>query len=151
MAKKRVSFGISSDPDTVEGRLLDYLRNNKMLNLRDSVIRALKAYYLPWAYEKQVSPEEAKVLARTAIDELEFRIFQIRRHFLAGEPYGPKLGEMLHPSHGARNEVAMPSTRNGSAVKNSAQPSPATALPDPTSVPEMLERTDIDPDLLDDF
>ncbi|NEQ55011.1 MAG: hypothetical protein F6K11_33630, partial [Leptolyngbya sp. SIO3F4] len=72
---------------------MNHLRDNKMVNMRESVIRALKAYYLPWAYEDDVSKEEAQVLARNAIDELEFRIFQIRRHFLAGEAYGPKLSE----------------------------------------------------------
>ena len=109
-ARKRVSFSISSDPDTVEGRIVNHLRDNKLVNMRESVIRALKAYYLPWAYEDEVSKQEAQVLARNAIDELEFRIFQIRRHFLAGEAYGPKLSESLG---GGETSAANSGSTNG--------------------------------------
>ena len=151
MARKRVSFSISSDPDTVEGRLVDYLRNSKMLNLREAVIRALKAYYLPWVYEDEVSKEEVKVLARNTIDELEFRIFQIRRHFLAGEPYGPKLGTALGVEEASvrSNGQAAPSTETVLSQVGQAQ-ADATQL-QPVSLPQMLDDADIDPDVLDDF
>ncbi|MEO0395535.1 MAG: hypothetical protein AAF243_06040 [Cyanobacteria bacterium P01_A01_bin.137] len=150
--RKRISFSISSDPDTVEGRVIDHLRNNKMVNMRESVIRALKAYYLPWAYEDDVSKEEAQVLARNAIDELEFRIFQIRRHFLAGEAYGPRLSESLAGNPVAHNggvppvpDVAgQPGPNKTTTRTNPLETSPA-------SLPEMLDDADIDPDVLDDF
>lgn len=156
--RKRVSFSISSDPDTVEGRIVNHLRDNKMVNMRESVIRALKAYYLPWAYEDEVSKDEAQVLARNAIDELEFRIFQIRRHFLAGEAYGPKLSESLgggstttnngHTSNG--NLTNGHGTNGHSALFEQLTP-PKTVEPNPTSLTDMLEDDDIDPDVLDDF
>ncbi len=164
-ARKRVSFSISSDPGTVEGRIIDYLRDNKMVNMRESVIRALKAYYLPWAYEDDVSKEEAQVLARNAIDELEFRIFQIRRHFLAGEPYGPKLSESLGGSH-ATNGHAANGNSNGNGHSTNGHDTNAhaslsqnmifeniapSADTNPTSLSDMLEDEDIDPDVLDDF
>ena len=150
--RKRISFSISSDPDTVEGRVIDHLRNIKMVNMRESVIRALKAYYLPWAYEKDVSKEAAQVLARNAIDELEFRIFQIRRHFLAGEAYGPRLSESLAGSN--------PAVHNGGTPPGPdavGQPGPKTTTrtnpleASPASIPELQEDADIDPDVLDDF
>ncbi len=160
-ARKRVSFSISSDPDTVEGRMIDYLRDNKMVNMRESVIRALKAYYLPWAYEDDVSKEEAQVLARNAIDELEFRIFQIRRHFLAGEAYGPKLSESLGGSGATNGHAANGHTANGHGTNGHASLSqdvmfekitpPKPVEPNPTSLSDMLEDEDIDPDVLDDF
>ena len=162
--RKRVSFSISSDPDTVEGRIVNHLRDNKMVNMRESVVRALKAYYLPWAYEDEVSKEEAQVLARNAIDELEFRIFQIRRHFLAGEAYGPKLSESLggsstadinngHSSNGQTNgHTNGHSAPAHEAVFEQLKP-PRPAAPDinPTSLSDILEDEDIDPDVLDDF
>ena len=154
--RKRISFSISSDPDTVEGRVIDHLRNNKMVNMRESVIRALKAYYLPWAYEEDVSKEEAQVLARNAIDELEFRIFQIRRHFLAGEAYGPRLSESLAGSNPAVHNGGTPPVPD--AVGQPGQPGPKTTTTrtnpleaSPASIPELLDDADIDPDVLDDF
>ncbi|MGD1953228.1 MAG: hypothetical protein ACFB14_26820 [Leptolyngbyaceae cyanobacterium] len=160
--RKRVSFSISSDPDTVEGRIVNHLRDNKMVNMRESVVRALKAHYLPWAYEDEVSKEEAQVLARNAIDELEFRIFQIRRHFLAGEAYGPKLSESLGGSSTANATNGRSGHSNGHANGQSAPsheaifekltpPRPAVPDSNPTSLSDILEDEDIDPDVLDDF
>ncbi|ESA36011.1 hypothetical protein N836_09320 [Leptolyngbya sp. Heron Island J] len=157
--RKRVSFSISSDPDTIEGRIIDYLRDNKLVNMRESVIRALKAYYLPWAYEDTVSKEEAQVLARNAIDELEFRIFQIRRHFLAGEPYGPKLSESLGGSSATNGHGATGTNGHGGNGHSSLSQSmmfekiipPKPVDTNPTSLSDMLEDEDIDPDVLDDF
>ncbi len=156
-ARKRVSFSISSDPDTVEGRIVNHLRDNKMVNMRESVVRALKAYYLPWAYEDDVSREEAQVLARNAIDELEFRIFQIRRHFLAGEAYGPKLSESLG-GNGATNGHSSNGHNGHSAITHEAVlekiTPPTRANPtdsNPASLSDILEDEDIDPDVLDDF
>lgn len=153
-ARKRVSFSISSDPDTVEGHIVNHLRDNKMVNMRESVIRALKAYYLPWAYEDEVTNEEAQILARNAIDELEFRIFQIRRHFLAGEAYGPKLSESL--GSGGASAVNNGSLSHGSlALSQDAVLQKITPLkpiePNPASISDILEAKDIDPDVLDDF
>ncbi|MFG6096444.1 hypothetical protein D0962_06500 [Leptolyngbyaceae cyanobacterium CCMR0082] len=155
-SRKRVSFSISSDPDTVEGRIVNHLRDNKMVNMRESVIRALKAYYLPWAYEDEVSKEEAQVLARNAIDELEFRIFQIRRHFLAGEAYGPKLSEALGGSPPPVASNGSSSNGNGSLAPNSiiekiTPPKPKPGDANPSSLTDILEDEDIDPDVLDDF
>ncbi|MEM7794079.1 MAG: hypothetical protein AAF579_06440 [Cyanobacteria bacterium P01_C01_bin.118] len=160
-ARKRVSFSISSDPDTIEGRIVNHLRDNKMVNMREAVIRALKAYYLPWAYEDEVSKEEAQVLARNAIDELEFRIFQIRRHFLAGEAYGPKLSESLG---GSPAPISNGNGANGNGHSSNGNTSHEMVLekltpppkrnpiePNPTSLTDMLEDEDIDPDVLDDF
>ncbi|MEM6255936.1 MAG: hypothetical protein AAF821_23745 [Cyanobacteria bacterium P01_D01_bin.156] len=151
-ARKRVSFSISSDPDTVEGRIVEHLRNNKMVNMRESVVRALKAYYLPWAYEDDVSKEEAQVLARGAIDELEFRIFQIRRHFLSGEAYGPKLSESLGgntPSTGKETNGHGPLSAD--TVIKKVTPPPRTIDANPASIADILDDEDIDPDVLDDF
>lgn len=160
-ARKRISFSISSDPDTIEGRIVNHLRDNKMVNMRESVIRALKAYYLPWAYEDEVSKEEAQVLARNAIDELEFRIFQIRRHFLAGEAYGPKLSESLggspapvasngHSSNGHVSNGNSPISHEA-VLEKITPPRPSTTDTNPASISDILEDEDIDPDVLDDF
>ncbi|MBT9317966.1 hypothetical protein [Leptothoe spongobia] len=158
--RKRVSFSISSDPDTVEGRIVNHLRDNKMVNMRESVIRALKAYYLPWAYEDEVSKEDAQVLARNAIDELEFRIFQIRRHFLAGEAYGPKLSESLGGSAIAtnNNHASNGHSANGNSpisheavLEKITPPRPNSIDANPASISDILEDEDIDPDVLDDF
>lgn len=164
-ARKRVSFSISSDPNTVEGRIVNHLRDNKMVNMRESVVRALKAYYLPWAYEDDVSKEEAQVLARGAIDELEFRIFQIRRHFLSGEAYGPKLSESLGGSASVSTSIETnntAATENGHGSNNTAELSHETGLKKvtspkasldthPASISDILDQDDIDPDVLDDF
>lgn len=141
MSRKRISIRFEAEAHTVEGRLLTYLKDHKLLNYRDAIIRATKAYYMPWVYEGELSEEELRSLAQGAIEEMEFRIFQIRKHFL---------GEGSE----ALDHAAVPTSPAPEAIA----PPPAPARPEPTpppvkslSVKDVIEQVDVDPSVLDDF
>ena len=53
---------------------------------RQALLRALKAFYLPWTLEEaQLNESERQAMAKTAIQELQYRIFQIQQRFLPEE------------------------------------------------------------------
>jgi hypothetical protein len=134
--RRRISIRFEAEAHTVDGQLLDYLKEHRLLNVRDAIIRAAKAYYLPWVYEGDLPPEELRSLAQGAIEELEFRIFQIRKHFLeTGQPL---------PEHRPLTPV-------------DTTPVPPPPPPDPTtplrslSLQDVIDHSRVDPSVLDDF
>ena len=140
VARKRISIRFEAEAHTVEGRLLDYLKEHKLLNYRDAIVRATKAYYVPWVYEGELSEEELRSLAQGAIEELEFRIFQIRKHFL-GEGSEP-LDMRTLPSPAERS-----SPRSDIARETPADHAPVK----PLSLKDVIDHTNVDPSVLDDF
>lgn len=126
---RRVSLRIEAAPKSIEAKLLNHIKDDPIAPSRAVTLRALKAFYLPWALEGEVTDAELKNLAQSAIEELQFRIFQIRQRYLA---------------------------EDGSGYKPVPTPSPsvngATAYPPPASnvlIEDM--RQSIDPSGLDDF
>ncbi len=142
VARKRISIRFEAEAHTVEGRLLDYLKEHKLLNYRDAIVRATKAYYVPWVYEGELSEEELRSLAQGAIEELEFRIFQIRKHFL-GEGSEPLDMRTLPPSPAERS-----SSRSDISRETPADHAPASR---PLSLKDVIDHTNVDPSVLDDF
>ena len=72
-----------AEADSIEGKLFRYVNNDPSLMPRQALLRALKAFYLPWVLEFNESERQA--IAKTAIQELQYRIFQIQQRFLPGE------------------------------------------------------------------
>lgn len=71
--------------DSTEGKLFRYVNTDPNLIPREAVLRALKAFYLPWVLESQARDSELRAIAKTSIQELQYRIFQIQQWFLPGE------------------------------------------------------------------
>ncbi|MDX2244952.1 MAG: hypothetical protein NW224_30115 [Leptolyngbyaceae cyanobacterium bins.302] len=71
--------------DSIEGKLFHYLNYDPNLVPREAVLRALKAFYLPWMMESQGNELELQAIAKTSIQELQYRIFQIQQRFLPAE------------------------------------------------------------------
>lgn len=69
----------------MEGKLFRYVNTDPNLIPREAVLRALKAFYLPWVLESQAGDSELQAIAKTSIQELQYRIFQIQQRFLPGE------------------------------------------------------------------
>lgn len=126
---RRVSLRVEAAPGSVEAKLLNYVKEDPITPSRAVTLRALKAFYLPWALEGEVSEADLKNLAQSAIEELQFRMFQIRQRYLTDE--GPAY----------RATPAPRSATNGSNVPPSPQPD--------VSLSEL--RQSINPDSLDDF
>ena len=132
--RERISVRLEAEVDSLEGRLLSYLKSDPILPPRDALLRALRAFYMPWAMEKQLGEAELHNLARTAVEELQFRIFQIQQRYLLTDSPA-----YIIPS--ARRSAVAP-------VNNSAIPSQANGQP-PQTISEM--RQQINPAELDDF
>lgn len=128
---RRVSLRIEAAPGSVEAKLLAHVKEDPITPSRAVTLRALKAFYLPWALEGEVTDADLKNLAQSAIEELQFRIFQIRQRYLTDEA-----ASGYKPSSAPR-----PSTNGAKAYP----PPPASDV----SISDM--RQSIDPDSLDDF
>ena len=74
-----------AEADSIEGKLFHYVNNDPSLMPRQALLRALKAFYLPWTLEAQLNESEQQAIAKTAIQELQYRIFQIQQRFLPEE------------------------------------------------------------------
>jgi hypothetical protein len=144
VARKRISIRFEAEAHTVEGRLLSYLKDHKLLNYRDAIIRATKAYYMPWVYEGELSEEELRSLAQGAIEEMEFRIFQMRKHFL-GE--GESLDHAAIPTAAAEPPTAPPRPAPAASNHTATPATPTQSL----SVKDVIDNTNVDPSVLDDF
>ncbi len=146
MARERVSFRFEAEAHTVEGQLLAYLRNHKLINHREALLRALKAYYLPWVYEDEMSEDEVRSLAESAIEDLEFRIFQIRKHFFGDAAPATSAATTSAPetaqSNGQEPQKVSPTTSSTDTESASS----AAKL----SVQDVI-NSNVDPAVLDDF
>lgn len=84
---KRVEVRLQPVLSTPEGVTLSYLLNNPVLNQQEAVMRAVRAFYTPYAYRsKGLSQQELAELFRRAIAELEFWKFQLCQDFAFAEP-----------------------------------------------------------------
>lgn len=80
-------FRMQTQTSTSEGVLLDYIRNgyHPSFSAKEMVVRALKAYWLPFAYRDHqdvlVIPAMQKRLAREAISSLKQQIRDLEQSF----------------------------------------------------------------------
>ncbi|MEM8639206.1 MAG: hypothetical protein AAGG51_10380 [Cyanobacteria bacterium P01_G01_bin.54] len=151
--KKSVYMSLRAGADTEEARLLNYLRDDPMINRREAVFRALMAYYLPWVHEDEFTDVQLQALAQSAVEDLEFRIYQIRKRFLANQGGTPQLAAAPQPTIAASLPPA--ESLSGGPMPPVPPPALTQSMPPPSavvsSVQEMLKDTEIDPSVLDDF
>ena len=83
--RERITLRLDAEADSIEGYLFKYLKHNPAIASRDAILRALKAFYLLWAVENCYSDDDLKLLAKTLLEELQFRMLQIHQRFLEGE------------------------------------------------------------------
>ena len=133
---RRVSLRVEAAPDSIEAKLLNHIKDDPITPSRAVMLRALKAFYLPWALEGELSEADLRSLAQSAIEELQFRIFQIRQRYLADEAPGYK-----------PVTTSTPMQPINSASANGAKPFTPTL--GTVSIEDM--RQSIDPTNLDDF
>ncbi|MGK7890964.1 MAG: hypothetical protein AB4042_16660 [Leptolyngbyaceae cyanobacterium] len=131
--RERVSVRLEAEVNSIEGHLLKYLKADPIIPPRESALRALKAFYMPWALEGEVDEAQLQRLASTAVEELQFRIFQIQQRYGAGASPG----------------YITPAPRQGvvaNSVPNGVRMAPASPAP---TIAEM--RQNINAEDLDDF
>ena len=131
--RERISVRIEAEMESAEGQLLSYLKSDTILPPRDTLLRAFKAFYTPWAMEKQLEEVELTRLAKSAIEELQFRIFQIQQRYLLGDSPAYVIPMARHATADALNSTF--------GAQTNSQP--------PLTINEM--RHQINPAELDDF
>ncbi|MGB3613572.1 MAG: hypothetical protein WBA10_07230 [Elainellaceae cyanobacterium] len=82
--RARVSIRIDAEVSSTDGKLVAYLKEDPVLPPRDATLRALKAFYMPWVLENELDRDQLQNLAATAVEELQFRIFQIQQRYGIG-------------------------------------------------------------------
>ncbi|MGF1513967.1 MAG: hypothetical protein ACFB5Z_09780 [Elainellaceae cyanobacterium] len=82
--RERVSLRIDAELNSPDGKLVSYLKEDPILPPREAALRAVKAFYMPWVLEDELDPSQLQNLAATAIEELQFRIFQIQQRYGIG-------------------------------------------------------------------
>ena len=81
--RERVVLRIDAQTHSTDGQILSYLKDDPALSSREAIMRALKAFYLPWVLEEGRSETQLRAIAKTAIEELHYRAFQIKQRFLS--------------------------------------------------------------------
>lgn len=133
--RERVSVRLEAEISSMEAMLLRYLKDDPIIPPRESAFRALRAFYMPWALEGQVDDAQLQRIAATAVEELQFRIFQLQQRYGMGAS-----AAYVTPSPQPRFSSSPPGNGHGMAM---APPGPA-----PT-IAEM--RQNINAAELDDF
>jgi hypothetical protein len=144
---ERVWLRLTASQNSPEGKLLEYLQSEPLGEVRTAIFRALKAYYLPEAFEGQLEPTRFRRTVEAAIADLQYRAFQLQLRFcpdtalmapsqlLAGIPQQP-YAQVLQPTFPGD-------------ITTRTQELPATE----TTIAQMRESlSDVDLDhVLDDF
>lgn len=89
--RQRVILRLDVEVDSDAGRLFTYLKTNPAISLRESVLRALNVFYLPWALEPDLSQSELQALAQTLLEDMQLRSLQLQNRFLAISGASPVL------------------------------------------------------------
>jgi len=121
---RRVSLRVEAAPDSVDAKLLNYIKEDPIAPSREVMLRALKAFYLPWALEGEMDEAGLKSLAQSAIEEMQFRIFQIRQRYMVDESPGfrPAPAPTQQSVNGARAYTTAPSKVSIEDMRQSINP-----------------------------
>lgn len=120
---RRVSLKVEAAPNSLDAKLVAHVKKDPITPSREVTLRALKAFYLPWALEGEVSDEDLKAIAQSAIEELQFRIFQIRQRYLNTESSGYKPASAASfASNGATNLASPPPEASIEAMREAINP-----------------------------
>lgn len=130
---RRVTLKIEAVADSPDAKLLNHVKQDPITPSREVALRALKAFYLPWALEGKVNEGDLTAIAQSAIEELQFRIFQIRQRYLSSDPAA------YRPATVSESSTSGVVAANGRA----APPTPDVSL--------AAMRESINPADLDDF
>jgi len=129
-----------------EGKLLKFLRDDPGLDFKEAVLRALRGYYLPEAFEGQLEPAQFRRMVEAAIADLQYRSFQLQLRFCPDMPLMVPFQNMagIPQQPYSQFQATSPTSEPASAQQPSAFE---------TTIAQMRESlSDVDMDqILDDF
>ncbi len=131
----------------LEGKLLKFLRDDPGLDFKQAVLRAVRGYYMPEAFEGELEPIQFQRMVEAAIADLQYRAFQLQLRFCPDIPLiAPTqlMAGMPQPSYSQALQTAA-SSSNLSYLQE--LPAPETTI---AQMRESLSDVDLD-QVLDDF
>ena len=108
--RERVILRLDAEEHSIDGQILTYIKDDPIVSSRDAVMRALKAFYLLWVLEGRQG-EDMRAIAKTTIEELQYRAFQIQQRFLSTEEMNMVLASPSSP-----NQVVSVEAQSGSGL-----------------------------------
>ncbi len=141
----RVWLRLTASQNSPEGKLLEYLQSEPLGEVRTAIFRALKAYYLPEAFEGQLEPTPFRRTVEAAIADLQYRAFQLQLRFYPDTPLMASTQMMA----GIAQQSYTQALQTSSSSLSYTQELPTTE----TTIAQMRESlSDVDLDhVLDDF
>jgi hypothetical protein len=144
---ERVWLRLTASQNSLEGKLLEYLQSEPMGEVRTAILRALKAYYLPEAFESKLEPTQFQRMVEAAIVDLQYRAFQLHLRFCPDTPLMAPTQLMAGMPQPSYSQVLQ--TASSSRTLSYPQELPATEATI-AQIRESLSDVDLD-QVLDDF
>lgn len=144
---ERVWLRLSASQNSLEGKLLEYLQSEPMGEVRTAIFRALKAYYLPEAFEGHLEPTPFRRTVETAIADLQYRAFQLQLRFCPDTPLMAPTQLMAGMPQQSYSQVLQTASLSGNLSYPQELPATATTI---AQMRESLSDVDLD-QVLDDF
>jgi hypothetical protein len=123
-ARKQIEFAVryQPEPGTPDGILLEYIKDNRIVPSREMVFQALRAFWLPLAYQAtgELTPEEEMRLVMEAVYALDKHADYLCEYFGIDRP--SFLGHRSAPLTSTGNPTGL-SRRHRQAT---SRPSPTT-------------------------
>lgn len=145
---ERVWLRLTASQNSPEGKLLEYLQSEPLGELRTAIFRALKAYYLPEAFEGQLEPTLFRRTVEAAIADLQYRAFQLQLRFCPDTPLIAPTQMMTGIAQQSYFQVLQKTASSSSNLSHLQElPAPETTI---AQMRESLSDVDLD-QVLDDF
>jgi hypothetical protein len=143
----RIWVRLTASQNSPEGQLLEYLQTAPMGDLRTSVLRALKAYYLPEAFEGKLEPAPFRRMVEAAISDLQYRVFQLQLRFCPDMPLVIPAQSTAGMIQQTNSQCLQPTSPVNSPTQTEETPAFETTI---AQMRESLSDVDLD-QILDDF
>ncbi len=131
----------------LEGKLLKFLRDDPGLDFKQAVLRAVRGYYLPEAFEGELEPIQFQRMVEAAIADLQYRAFQLQLRFCPDTPLMAPTQMMAGIAQQSYSQVLQPASSSSNLSYPQELPAPETTI---AQMRESLSDVDLD-QVLDDF
>ena len=132
-ARKQIDFAVRYKPlpGTPDGILLEYIRDSRIVPSREMVFQALRAFWLPLAYQAtgELTPVEEMHLVMEAVYALDKHADYLCEYFGIDRP-----SFLRHRLRSAPGTGTAPFTSNGKTTLSPRRSRQATSRPSPTTL-----------------
>jgi DNA topoisomerase VI subunit B len=154
-SRERIQFSFNADKDKPVGKVFEYLLLNDQIPNRlgkQKGLDAMVAFWLPYAYQSEVSGEDLKTMARESVKALSKQIADICQTFEIENPQTSEVSPVLEQviqktvAEVMQNLVVTGTATVGTPAPTSSVALPTAAPPPPSTPPG--EGVDFDADMM---